>query len=249
LKSEGEGKLMLWWKAWRETRERFLLILLFFALAVVFFYFQAFRSSTETNTLYLYHYFYDDRVPLLLFFGLVPPLLASGGLLQEQRQGTAAISLVLPVKRSRLLGIRAVVSALQFVALCLVPAVVIPVLSFAVGTSYPLSLALHFGLLWIFCGSSLLAVSFLFSSVLAGEYTALTVSVSTILMYYYVTTYTPSLFQLSMASIVVGTNTSASGIPSNGLPGAYPWLGLSVIALIAAGLFCAAIQIARWQDF
>ncbi|HEY6467582.1 MAG TPA: hypothetical protein VIY69_16390 [Candidatus Acidoferrales bacterium] len=239
---------MLWWKAWRETRERFLLILLFIAFGVVFFYFQAFRSPSQTNALYLYRYFYDDRV-LLLFFALVPPLLASGGLLQEQRQGTAAISLALPVKRSRLLGIRGAVNALEFVALCLVPAVVIPVLSFAVGTSYPLSSELHFGLLWIICGSPLLAMSFLFSSVLAGDYTALTASIVAILVYYYVTTYTPSLFRLSMAPIVVGTSPLVSGIPPNGLPGPYPWLDLFVIALIAAGLFGAAILIARRQDF
>lgn len=240
---------MLWWKEWRETRERFLLMLVFFALAVVFFYFQSFRSPSESTTLHLYRHFYDDRAPLLSFFVLVPPLLGSGSLLQERRQGTAALALVLPVSRFRLLGIRAAVGVLEFVALCLVPAVVIPLVSFAVGAPYPFSSALHFALLWIICGSSFFAMSFLFSSVFAGEYTAVTASIVAILTYYYVTTYTPSLFRWSMAPIVVGLHVSASGVPPGGLPETFPWAALLVIAAIAVGLFAAAIRVTRRQDF
>lgn len=235
---------MLWWKEWRERRGRFLLMIAFFAAFIIVVFR---RGSPVMDTEEIYHDFYVLWVPLL-FFILVPPLLGTGSLLQERGSGTAGLSLSVPVSRLRIVCVRAALGIVEFAALCLVPAVLIPVLSAIKGDAYPFSSALHFAVIWIVCGAALFAMSFLFSAVLAGQYAGLTASIVTILTYYYVTD-TPRFFRFSMAPIIVGLNAIVPGTAPEGLPESFPWLDLSIIAVVAAVLFALATQITLRQDF
>jgi ABC-type transport system involved in multi-copper enzyme maturation permease subunit len=239
---------MLWCKAWHESRGRFLLMLAFFAAFIIVTFLRGSRSSHRIGTEQIYFDFYIRWVPIL-FFIFVPPLLGASSLLQERSYGTAGLSLSLPVSRSRLVCARIGLGMLEFTALCLVPAILIPAMSLIEGSSYPVSAAFHLAILWIVCGAALLAASFLLSTVLAGQCTGLAASVVAILTYYYVTDGWPFFRVFNMAPIIIGLNTARPGTAPNGLPEAFPLLNLSIIATVALALFVTAIEMTRRQDF
>lgn len=238
---------MLWWKEWRDSRERFLLMFAFLAATVIAIFLQGLYLSEMNSTEEIYLHFYIKWVPLA-FFIFAPSLLGAGSLLQERGSGTAGLSLSLPVSRSRIVGVRLALGMMEFAALCCVPAALIPAMARIEGRSYPVSSAFHFAVLWMICGAALFAMSFLFSTLLAAQYAALTASIVTILTYYYVAD-TARFFRFYMGPVIVGLNTIVPGTAPNGLPEAFPWLDLSIIAAIAAGLFAVATQITLRQDF
>lgn len=245
--------MMLWYKAWRESRGRFVLMLAFFAAYIIVNFLRVSflvgsRPSRTMGTEQIYFEFYIRWVPIL-FFIFVPPLLGAGSLLQERSYGTAALSLSLPVSRSRLVCARIGIGMLEFAVLCLVPAILIPAMSLIEGDSYPISAAFHLAILWIVCGAALLAASFLLSTVLAGQYTGLAGGIVAIFTYYYVTDGWPFFRLFNMAPIIIGLNTVRPGAAPHGLPEAFPLLNLFVIAMVALALFVTVIEITRRQDF
>ena len=139
---------MLWHRAWIESRGRFL-----FGLA-----------ATGTACAYGWYAnrFTSQGVPRTTFI-VCCFLFGMGGLLRERALGTAPFTLALPVSRLHLVAARAGVGWLELVVLAL-PA--------SLFTASPLPS----WLLWVAGGSSLFAVAFLASSVLAGEYTPFVVS-------------------------------------------------------------------------
>ena len=133
---------MLWYKAWLETRWRFLvgmgLLLLFAGLGV------AARPAManmqvempnlggrlgelvrEALTLmdsyrgYVWSQWFGKN--LLQFWTLFAVLIGAGGLATERAGGVALWTLSLPVTRLRLLSVRAAVGALELLALAVVP--------------------------------------------------------------------------------------------------------------------------------
>lgn len=119
-------------------------------------------------------------------FLLLTPLLGLGGLLREKAYGTVTFTLGLPVTRLRLVWSRAAVALVQMGALAFLPAVLIPSLSPLVHQSYPFSQALRFSLLWMICGTILIAAPFLLSSLLGGEFSSLVVTYVGLFSYIYV---------------------------------------------------------------
>ena len=175
------GPTMLWYKAWRESRTRFLITA--FTLLGFCLYAVLFQNPNPANgnivsaelhsgiySTHIYELIYDGTAKgvfatLIIFLGL-------GGLLRERRNRTAIFTLSLPVGRFRLIGTQLVVGMSEIVVLSLLPALLIPSLSIFVHESYPLTEALHFSMLWFACGSIIFAVAFLMSGILSGEYTA-----------------------------------------------------------------------------
>jgi ABC-type transport system involved in multi-copper enzyme maturation permease subunit len=247
---------MLWYKAWRESRVRFLLIVLFVVFYCVFGILteQGDRLGPSSSIIPLSYdvWIYLIYVGRYAFYFLVLflPLLSMGGLLRENARGTAALSLSLPVSRRQLVGVRAAVGLMQMAALAFLPSIIIPLLSPLVRESYPISAALHFGFLRVIGGAAFFALAYLFSTLLAGEYTALVVSAIAVVSIVQITQWLPHRF--SSAWIMSGApalNTPAEIRNFTGLPGPYAWSALFVIATIALALFAMATRIAQLQDF
>ncbi len=174
--------MMLWSKAWIESRTRFVLaaaVMGIVCVAAIVFRdpvrsFLATRTAPlDTYAWYIYRIHQGFGRNLFMMFSFV---LGLGGLLRESELGTAGLTLTLPVRRRRLVLVRATVGLLELVALALLPSIVIVALSPMAGETYPLSQALRFSLLWIAGGSATFAVAFLSSSIFGGEYTAFVVS-------------------------------------------------------------------------
>jgi ABC-2 type transport system permease protein len=177
---------MLWYKAWVETRWRFVIGLLVLALsagAIVLSYPEAVkalsrlsqaegeigRQISESAALfrdyrsYIWSQWYRQNMRQL--WALFAVLLGTGGLLAQAASGGAIFTLSLPVSRGRLLGVRAAVALAELLILALVASLMIPLLSRAVGQTYSLTDAIVYGASMFIAGSVLFSLAFLLSTV------------------------------------------------------------------------------------
>jgi ABC-type transport system involved in multi-copper enzyme maturation permease subunit len=172
---------------------------------------------------------------------LFAALLGTGGLLAQASEDAALFTLSLPISRGRLFGVRAAAGLAEFLVLVLVPSLLIPLLSPAVGERYSLSAALVHGAC-LFVGG---AVFFSLALVLSTVFNDL---------------WRPLLFALSIAIVlavceqlvvglgaysVFGTMTGETYFRS----GQLPWVGLVVSIVAAAGLMSVAAANTARRDF
>src|SRR5215813_10200155 len=180
--------MMLWYKAWRESRVRFLLtvaVWTFLCVGLVYRARTGFPPPERPDLPYsawVWSNIYGNMNPTV--FIILVMILGLGGLQRERPVGTAAFTLSLPVTRFRLVTVRAAVGLLQVIALSFTPAMVIPTLSpLLARQSYSETQALQFGLLFLAWGSVAFAVGFLWSSLFGGEFTGTALCVITPVVY------------------------------------------------------------------
>jgi ABC-2 type transport system permease protein len=250
----------MWLKAWSESRARFLAIALTLsalcAFAVLFEpYFRqhqvpiALRQREGSYTEYIYNLIYSGTAKgvyalLVIFLGL-------GGLQRERANRTAGFTLALPVSRLRVVGNQIAVGTIELAALALVPAILIPSLSAFSARSYPLSVALHFSVLWFFCGLVIFAASFLLSVVTPGEYTAPVVCYLALVLHTFVAAWHPLAgYRLNLMWIMGEFQTMHWNAAHSLLqPPPLSWPRMSVMAFFALLLLSAAIRVTDKQDF
>ena len=254
------GIRMLLFKAWRESRARFLLsaaTIGAFCAGVVLInarmqnndgqILPGSRATTYSEHVYDFIYRGDAKglfVMLMLFIGL-------GGLLRERRRGSAPFTLALPVTRSRIILTQIVVGVLEVIGIAALPVLLIPTLSPFVGRSYPVSESLHFAVLWLGGGLMVFALAFLCSVLFAGEYTALIVAFL-------------GLFAVPLvAQLPVLQPYRVNFLPTMGdfgtmhwnpehtlfLPSPMPWMRLLVFLGITVTLLRVALELTKRQDF
>src|SRR5215813_3426123 len=164
---------MLWYKAWRESRVRFLLsaaVLVFLCLGLMYRARTGFPPPDLPRLPYsawVWANIYGNLNPTV--FIILAMVLGLGGLQRERLVGTTAFTLTLPVTRIHLVMVRAAAGLLQVAILSLVPAMLVPSLSpVLAGQSYPETQALQFSLLFMSWGAVAFAVGFLWSSLFGG---------------------------------------------------------------------------------
>lgn len=257
---EHSGIRMLLFKAWRESRARFLLsaaTIGTLCAGVVLFnsyihdnpgqVLRGFRAATYSEHVYDFIYAGTGKglfVMLMLFLGL-------GGLLRERRRGTAPITLALPVTRTQLIVTQIVVGVLEIVAIAALPLLLIPALSRAVGRSYPLSESLHFAILWLGGGLLVFGAAFLCSVLFAGEYTALIVAFLAVFAVPLVAQVSVLLpYQLNFL-MTMGEFGTMHWNPEHTLllPSPVPWIRLLVFCGISLTFLYAALAVTKRQDF
>jgi ABC-2 type transport system permease protein len=122
---------MLWYKAWRESRVRFLITALtLIAFCVFTVLFEPFIQThgglliplhlrKAAYSEYIYNLIYSGQAKGL--FALLVIFLGIGGLQRERSHNTAVLTLVLPVSRLRVIGTQIALGAVQLgiLALCL----------------------------------------------------------------------------------------------------------------------------------
>ena len=251
---------MLLFKAWRESRARFLLAAATIAAlsaAVVLFNVQmqhnpgqiphGFRAATYSE--HVYHFIYSGTAKgvfamLVLFIGL-------GGLLRETRRGTAPFTLALPVTRAQMIAGQIVVGVIEVVAIAALPLFLIPILSSLVGTSYPVGESLHFAMLWLGGGLMVFGLAFLCSVLFAGEYTALIVAFLGLFA-------VPLIAQVRVLEpyrvnflMTMGEFGTMHWNPEHTLllPSPMPWLRLLVFGGITVTLLGLSFAVTQRQDF
>lgn len=249
--------MMLWYKAWWETRTRFLISLgTLTALCLMAVAFEsvirtrigATTAPLNTYAGYIHRVIYSSGArPLFLLFVLV---LGLGGLRTEHEQGTAGFTLALPVRRWHVVGIRAAVGFCEMIALALLPAVVIPALSPFVHQAYPFAQAVQFSLLWIAAYSLLFATAFLISALLSGPYTALLVA-WVLFVAHAVIASIPQLrpFRLNLQWLTSGLGMPYFDAKTALLVGPLPWTRLLFIGTLSLIFVAVAAGVTERQDF
>jgi len=253
---------MLWYKSWLETRWRFLIglvLMLCSAAGVVLLYPQVMRLMPMAKSIdvsgeigrriheavelqhtyrgYIWSQWFRQNLSQLATLFAV--LLGTGGLLAQRSGGAALYTLSMPVSRTRLLTVRAATGLGELFVLALVPALLIPMLSPAVGESYSVvSTLVHVVCVFIAC-SVFYSFAFLLSTVFADVWRPLLVALALALVL-------SAFEQLFRPSIGLFRVMSAESYFRSGQ---LPWLGL--LACVAASIvmqYAAATNIAR-RDF
>ena len=254
--------MMLWHKAWVESRVRFLLgaaVMVIACVAAVVGH-GPIRSALATRTApldtyswYIYRVAYQGFVrTVFMAFAFV---LGLGGLLRERELGTAAFTLALPLSRLRIVITRAAVGLIELISLACVPSIVILALSPLVGQAYPLSQALQFSLLWIAGGSALFAVAFLAASILGGEYTAFVVAWIALFGHTLTTQFVrlrnPALdgYLFTVQEIMSGFRMSYFDPRTHRLTGPFPVGLVLALAAISGALVASAAFHTQRRDF
>jgi ABC-type transport system involved in multi-copper enzyme maturation permease subunit len=255
---------MLWYKSWLETRWRFVIglgLLIVSAGGTVLIYPQVVkllplvppadlkgeigRQVKESIDLarsyrgYVWSQWFLQNMPQQ--WGLFAILLGSGGLLSQASRGGALFTLSLPVSRRRLIAIRAATVLGELFVLALVPSLMLPLFSPAVGQSYAVGDALVHAACLFVGGATLFSLAFLFSTVFSDVWR-------------------PALIVLCIAFALSFFEQVARGFARYGLfhvmsaedyfrGNGLPWIGLLVSAALSAAMLQLAAINVEHRDF
>ena len=124
---------------------------------------------------YAWHFLYENKLQQVWVVFAI--LLSFGGLVREKQMGTSTFSLGLPVTRRKWLLTRMVVAAVESVLLAFAAAGAITVSSWSIHESYGTGQILAHCLLIAGAGAVFLALGSLFSTVVRGEHMALPITI------------------------------------------------------------------------
>jgi ABC-type transport system involved in multi-copper enzyme maturation permease subunit len=247
---------MLWYKAWRESRSRFLI-----AAGAVGMFSLSVLLGARTNfppphaphlpySAFVWGEFYGNGRAAA--FSIIALLLGLGGLQRERSNGTAPFTLALPVARGQFIAARIGVGLLELCAIALIPVVIVPALSpVLVRQAYPWSQSLQYGVLFMSWGVVWFAVAMMWSVLLAGDFTAAVISMLS--PFAYMIGY--GLARGDQRFPAANPFAMMSGELDRGLGGRMlliepmPWAAMLVLAVAAAGLLFGAWRATVRQNF
>ena len=203
---------MLWYKAWRESRMRFLLsAAIIAAMCLAYTLFQARlypgvahdHPNVRTYIQYIHWTIFGGATRGLLQLSCL--VLGLGGLQRDRKQNTLGFTLALPVSRLKMVASRAALGILQVLALSVLPSLLLTPASHLAGEQLPIVYALRFIPLWAAGGIFTFAVSFLASVLFSSEYVSLAVAYLVYVFYLAAARY-PGLrrFHLHVADFMTG---------------------------------------------
>ena len=246
---------VLCYKAWLETRARFITAVIV-TLAVCGFFTLA-HSWIESNwhrdliehpeydnpawflramrdyPFYLYHFVYADFFQKIWVFLAV--LLGIGGLSRESAHGTAGFTLSLPVGRFRLFAIRAAVAVAELFALALIALLAIMIGSKVMRLAYPIDHGLTH-LATLFAGGLIfLAAALCLSEFVEGENTPVVIALGAVGLLYFVMQPYVDGAPLDWFALPFAVPKLMAGAPDISGPRDVPWLGM-IVSLAAAAI-------------
>ena len=173
---------MLWYKAWLETRSRFLASLATLTLFSAIFVHHAQgllrpEWKSDFNRLLFIHQQF-----LVIMWVLAVVLLGMGGLIPEKSVGTSSFTLALPVSRARLLGVRVGMGVLEAIVLAVVPWLAVFLVVSLARNRISIIQVVSYILLLVGGGTVYFAMAVLISSLVAGEYAAPAVAYGIVLL-------------------------------------------------------------------
>lgn len=255
---------MLWYKAWLETRARFLIglaLLVCSASALVLTYPKVQQVLTTMPSMdlggplgekvreaarlastypgYVWsQWFGQNLIQLWTIFAVI---LGSGGLLSQMSGGGGLFTLSLPVSRRELVTVRAAAGLAELLLLAVVPSLVISILSPGIGQRYGVGDALVHATCLFVAGAVFYCLSFLLSTVFSDVWRPLLLALLAAGLLALADQFVDGLSRYS----VIGAMNGERYFRGGGLP----WPGLLIsVALSAVMLYSAAVNLAR-RDF
>jgi len=243
---------VLWYKAWLETRGRFLACLTTLTLFCFVFVHHAqeiaFRGdglARPGGTADYYRLLFVNQQFLVIMWVVSAVLLGMGGLVRERAVGVSTFTLSLPVSRSRLFGVRVAMGILQSAAIAILPWCAVFLASSMAGLPIrPSQVSLYIFLI-LGGGLSYFAMAILVSSFFEGEYTAPAIAFGVVLLtaIAFDAWLRPfSLWRLIAGDLSIDRRTYL-------LSPAFPWRGVLTSLIAALFLLLVALQRIRRRDF
>jgi ABC-type transport system involved in multi-copper enzyme maturation permease subunit len=165
-------------------------------------------------------------------------LLGTGGLLSK---GGSLFTLSLPVTRRHLLAVRARVGLLQWLALAMIPPLVIPLLSPAVGESYSIVSALAHGFCLFVAGAVFFSFALLLSTVFGDVWRPLLIAILVATALAIPAELVSGYSRYTLSGVMGGETFFRTGH--------LPWLGLLISAALSMALVYGAARNFERRDF
>jgi len=256
---------MLWYKAWLETRSRFVIglaLLFVMACGVVFTYRTVqeliplasslgqsggalgrlvSESAAIESTYRGYVWWQWFRQNLCQTWTLFALLLGTGGLTLQGTRGGALYTLSLPTSRTRLLAVRAGTGLAELAVLAFIPSIVITLLSPTIGQSYSVGDVLVHGLCLFVAGAAVFCLTVFFSTQFADAWSPALLALIVVVVQSAAEFVLPTLRPYTLFRTMSGESYL--------LDGALPWAGLLVSVTASAVLLLAADRNLRRRDF
>jgi ABC-type transport system involved in multi-copper enzyme maturation permease subunit len=257
---------MLWHKAWRETRGRFitaLVILTLMAGGNVYDYLATqnllprLNVSTETPAAeatgiagmirdaievqkdfrgFVWYQAFRQNLTQMGVFFAV--LLGCGGLLHESSRGSALFTLSLPVTRRQLLGARTGTGLAQLLAISLIPPIAISILAPSIGQRFSLVDALAHGVCIFFVAAVFYSLAAFLSTLFTDIWRPMLIAIGIACVLAFASFVAP---QLNIFSVMSGETYFRTG--------SLPWAGFVTSAVIATALLYSAAETLERTDF
>jgi ABC-type transport system involved in multi-copper enzyme maturation permease subunit len=257
---------MLWHKAWRETRGRFiaaLLILTALAGSNVYDYLatqkllprlnvttdapvteatglaRMIREAIETQKDFRgFIWFQAFRQNLTQMGVFFAILLGCGGLLHESSKGSALFTLSLPVTRKQLLGARTGTGLAQLFAISIVPPLAISLLAPTVGQRFSIVDALAHGVCIFVVAAVFYSLAAFLSTLFSDIWRPMLIALGIACALAFASFAAP---QINIFSVMNGESYFRTG--------SLPWTGFVISAVIATALLYSAAETLERQDF
>jgi ABC-type transport system involved in multi-copper enzyme maturation permease subunit len=253
---------VLFYKAWLETRWRFVIPLLVaaaMACALVFGFPSLSKAVADMPKMegrfgalmmqaverlrdyrsFVWSQWFDKNLGQI--FTITALLLGAGGLMAETQGGAALYTLSLPARRRRLLGARVAVGMSELAALAVLPSLLLPLLSPLIGRGYSLADTLVHASCLAVCGSVFYALSVLLSVFFADVLRPVLIGGAIALLLGVLVSLAASLRPYSVFRLM--------GADEYFLSGQVPWLGLLACAAASAAMLWAAAYAVARRDF
>lgn len=168
---------MLWYKAWMETRTRFLVALTGITTLCAWRVYDLYHLTPGRTPPGAYSFILGSVHELLILSWLLAvTLLLMGGLVQEKHSGSASFTLAMPVTRARLMQTRIAAGFLEAAALIAIPWTAACIVAFQADEGQSPMLGLFYAMVTISGGAVFAGAALLVSSLVEGTYTAPTIS-------------------------------------------------------------------------
>jgi len=237
---------MLWYKAWMETRVRFLFSLCgMVAIPSYYVYYEAQGVKQFAQLDWYYRSLHTGHGLIAAMWVAAVIFLMMGGLLREKAVGASSFTLALPVSRTGLMRVRILCGVCQAMTLAVVPWMAMFLVSRATGMATSIYQAVFHVVLLAGGGLVFLALALLVSSVVEGEYTAPAVSFG--MLFVDATVLGASSGTFSSWGFIMGWGYFDR--KTQLLVGSIPWVHLMASILLAALLSGIAIKAIQRQEF
>lgn len=245
--------LALAYKAWLETRARFLTGAIIITVLIFWDVFRAngvigeyehFRGEQMQYAEYIWVSLY--RGYLQAFWIFCALMLGLGGLWREQAQGTAGFTLSLPVSRRQVTYVRILVGLFEIISLGFLPALLIPLLSTLTGNHYSLSQSVSFSTLLVGGGMIFFGWGVLLSHLIQKEFTAPAVGMSAALFLYFISRL-PHLSAYNIFDVMSGKHYL--GHETFLIEKGMPWSGIGVSIMLTLVIIAVSLKLIRARDF
>lgn len=255
---------MLWYKSWLDTRWRFLIgfaILALSACATVVSYSRVtallplvpnvdtgtelgrrIQESAElirTYRGYVYSQWFAQN--LIQMWTMFAVLLGSGSLLSSGSDGAALFTLSLPIARSSIVFTRAATGLAELFALALLPSLLVPLLSPAVGHRYSLVDVIAHSACVFVAGAVFFHAALLLSTMFHDVWRPLLITLAIAVMLAVAGQFVPQAQRVGIYQVMSGDLYFRAG--------RLPWLGLAVSAAVSGALLYTAKVNFEGRDF